>query len=916
MILLRPEEKARRRIDELLIKSGWIVQDYNQLNLSAGFGIAVREYPTSNGLADYAIFIDKKIAGVIEAKAEGHTLGGVDWQSEKYIEGIGDRIPRVAPTIPFIYETTGDEHQFRNLLDPEPRSRPVFTFHTPDALWSWSQESDTLRERLQSMPNIDQNGLREVQVRAIENLEESLKNDRPRGLIQMASGSGKTFTAVNSSYRLIKHAKAKRILFLVDRGNLATQTKTEFEQFITPDDGRKFSELYNIQRLTTNTIDPVSKVCITTIQRLFSMLKGEKEFADDREAESLNEILLSKKEQLIEYNPEFPIDMFDFVITDECHRSIYNVWRQVIEYFDAYLIGLTATPSKQTFGYFNQNLVMDYSHERAVADGINVGYDIFRIRTEVTEKGGKIESGWYVDRRDRKTRKKRQELVDEDIEYESNKLDRDIVAKDQIRTVIKAFKEKLPEMFPNRSEVPKTLVFAKNDSHAEDIMKIVREEFGKGNDFCRKITYRSTGDTAENLIASFRNSYNPRIAVTVDMVATGTDVRPLECVFFMRDVKSTNYFDQMKGRGSRVISSNDLRSVTPDAEYKSRFVLVDAVGVTENDKTDSRSLERKRSVSLKNLLSNIAQHVIDDDVITTLAGRLARLDRKLSAKEKEYLKEETGNIALNEIINSLLDVVDEDKVSEKAIQLFPDRNIDEYEKKVAKEAIFNKACIPFDDPKVRDRLLELSQRDEQIIDYVTKDHVISTGYTLELAEQDLDKFRKFIDDNENEILSYQIIYNKPYGKRKATYSEIKKLSAKLSSPPYNLTTERVWEAYRKLDNTKVRGGPLKVLTDIISLIRFEIREDEELIPFRSIIREKFERWLDTKKKQGISFTDEQEEWLKLITDQVSTSLTVNKGDFQVFPFFEKGGLIKARSLFGEKLDNIVEEIANKVSGNV
>ena len=663
----------------------------------------------------------------------------------------------------------------------------------------------------------------------------------------------------------------------------------------------------------TNTIDPVSKVCITTIQRLYSMLRGEKEFEEEREAESLNEMRLSEKEQEIDYNSEFPIDLFDFVITDECHRSIYNVWRQVIEYFDAYLIGLTATPSKQTMGYFNQNLVMDYSHERAVADGINVGYEIYRIKTEVTEKGGKVESGWEIDKRDRRSRKIRHEKVDEDLEYEAGKLDRDVVATDQIRTVIKTFKEKLPELFPKRTEVPKTLIFAKNDSHAEDIMRSVREEFGKGNDFCRKITYRSTGDTPENLIASFRNSYNPRIAVTVDMIATGTDIRPLECVFFMRDVRSTNYFDQMKGRGSRVISSDDLRSVTPDAEYKSRFVLVDAVGVTENDKTDSRSLERKRNTPLKSLLSNMAQHIMDEDVITSLAGRLARLENKLTTREKEELAKESGNMSLKDIVNSLLDVVDEDKIMEKANELFHTKVPDENSLKKAKEVLFDTTCIPFDNPKMREKLIGLSSKDEQIIDYLTKDRVISTGYTLELAEQGVSKFEKFIEDNKDEILSYQILYSRPYKKRKVTYNKIREIAEKLQLAPYELTAETVWEAYNHLDKSKVKGEPSRVLTDIISLIRYALKTDEFLVPFKELVDGRFDKWLLGQQSKGIKFTNEQMEWLLMFKNQISSSGIVEVKDLELSPFYDKGGLIRAKHVFGKGLSVIISELSEEIS---
>ncbi len=434
-------------------------------------------------------------------------------------------------------------------------------------------------------------------------------------------------------YRLIKFAGARRVLFLVDRNTLGKQAFQEFQQYQTPDDGRKFTELYNVQRLLSNKIDPVSRVCITTIQRLYSMLRGEAEFPEENEEPSTFEMKFRDMRPVdVAYNSEIPLEMFDIIVTDECHRSIYHLWRQVLEYFDAFIVGLTATPSKQTLGFFNQNLVMEYGHDRAVADGVNVAYDVYRISTKITGGGSKVESGFYVDKRDKLTRKVRWEQLNADLEYDAKELDRSVVAKDQIRTVIKTFRDKLPlEIFPGRKEVPKTLVFAKDDSHAEDIVEIMREEFGKGNDFCKKITYRSM-ERAEDLIASFRNSYNPRIAVTVDMISTGTDIRPLECLLFMRDVRSSVYFEQMKGRGTRTISDTDLQAATPGTKSKTHFVIVDAVGVCESDKTDSRPLERKRSTPFDTLVNLVALGVRDMDTLTSLAGRLARVDRELDSR--------------------------------------------------------------------------------------------------------------------------------------------------------------------------------------------------------------------------------------------------------------------------------------------
>lgn len=909
---MTPEEKARKKIDRLLEAAGWVIQDRNEMNLGASLGVAVREFPLSEGPADYTLFINRKAVGVLEAKPEGTTLSGVAEQTKKYLTGIPRNVPAVQQPLPFGYESTGVETFFLDCREINPRSRQVFTFHTPETLQEWLQENP-LRNCLFDLPALQKQGLRDCQIEAIENLEQSLKDNRPRALVQMATGSGKTFMAVNLCYRLIKFAGAKRILFLVDRNNLGRQTKREFQQYVTPDDGRKFTELYNVQHLTSNTIDNVSKVCITTIQRLFSMLKGEDLPDEELEEHSMFDIAPpDQKPKEVAYNPAIPIDTFDFIITDECHRSIYNLWRQVLEYFDAFLIGLTATPSKQTLGFFNQNLVTEYSHERAVADGVNVGYDVYRIQTRITSSGDKVDAGFYVDKRDKLTRKRRWELLDEDLEYDASQLDRSVVSESQIRTVIKTFKEKLfVDMFPGRTEVPKTLIFAKDDSHAEDIVHIVREEFGKGNDFCKKITYRTTGEKPEDLIASFRNSYHPRITVTVDMISTGTDIRPLECLIFMRDVKSRVYFEQMKGRGTRTVSDTDLKTVTPDALSKSHFVIVDAVGVCESDKTDSRPLERKRNVSFEKLITNIALGNHDEDSLTSLAGRLARLDRELPQKDKKELEKIAGQ-PLKMLINDLLDAVDPDQQTEKAKKLFNTEKPSVDQMKKAVEELAKKACTPFDSPHLRNTLIEFKKRNEQTIDTVSKDEVLLAGYDVrakEKAEEIVRTFKKFIDDNEDELTAWQIIYSKPYAKRHVTYEEIKQLAEDIKRPPYNLNQDLVWSAFEKLDKSKVKGaGPHKLLTNIISLIRFAVGQDAVLEEFHALVEYRFEHWLQDQEKQGIKFTSEQREWLTMIKAHIATSLSITKDDLQNVPFNQKGGLIKAHKVFGDKLERFLEEL--------
>jgi type I restriction enzyme, R subunit len=514
---------------------------------------------------DYLLFVNGQPAGVVEAKPEGTTLVEVEHQSGRYVEGLPAWMTPPVYPLPFIYESTGAETRFTNGYDPDARSRRVLTFHRPQTLAEWSfqiaadADHPTFRARLKNMLPLDEHGLWGKQAEAIRKVERSLSEDHPRSLIQMATGSGKTFTAANICYRLIKHADAKRILFLVDRSNLGKQTKLEFDKFTIPETQRKFPAEYNVQHLTSNTLDSTSRVCISTVQRILSMLKGENDLDAEIDEHSAYELRIEDPVE-VGYNAGLPPDTFDVIIIDECHRSIYGLWRQVLEYFDAHLIGLTATPTKQTFGFFGQNPVMEYSHEMAVADGVNVDFTVYKIETAITKAGSTIEAEEFVGFRDRQTRRVRWEATDEPVEYTANQLDRAVVAEDQIRTVIQTFKDKLfTDLFPGRSTVPKTLIFAKDDSHADDVVQVVREVFDKGNQFATKITYRTKDGKPEDLLQQFRNSMYPRIVVTVDMIASGTDVKPLECLLFMRSVKSRTYFEQMLGRGVRVIDAGRQR---------------------------------------------------------------------------------------------------------------------------------------------------------------------------------------------------------------------------------------------------------------------------------------------------------------------------------------------------------------------
>ena len=909
----------------MLAAAGWVVQDYQALNLGAARGVAVREVPLKSGVCDYLLLVDRQAVGVIEAKREGTPLAAVAEQSEHYGENLPDFIPAAAPgTLPFLYESTGVETFVRDTRDPAPRSRRVFAFHRPETLAAWAAAPATLRRRLAALPAdhpLAPDRLRACQFEAITNLEQSFAADRPRALLQMATGAGKTVTACAFTYRLIRHAGARRVLFLVDRANLGRQAKAEFDQFATPDTGRKFTELYNVQHLTSNQLDPVARVTICTIQRLYSMLRGE-ELPEDLDEQSGFELAAADdRPREVAYNPALPIETFDFIITDECHRSIYHLWRQVLEYFDAYLIGLTATPSKQTIGFFDQNLVMEYGHERAVADGVNVGYEVYRIRTQITEQGATVERGFYVDKRHRETRKVRWERLDDDLTYDASQLDRSVVSVSQLRTVLTAFRDALAtDLFPGRTLVPKTLIFCKDDSHAEDVVRLVREVFGRGNDFAKKITYQSrhpdTGKPAngESLIAEFRTSPQFRIAVTVDMIATGTDIRPLECLLFLRDVRSRVYFEQMKGRGTRVLTPTDLQSVSgADARAKTHFVIVDAVGVCESDKTDSRPLERQKSVAFDALLLGVALGKRDEDTLTSLAGRLARLDRELTPAVATELAALAGGQSLARLAGALLAATSPDSAAARAAGK-PGASPDEVAPDLlaaAQKELVAAACAPFDSPALRDALAKAKRDAEQTIDTVTADTVLAQGFDAAAKEKAaalVSSFREYIEQHRAEITALQLLYRRPYRQR-LTEGQLKELERKLREHHAGWTEDRLWDAFVAAHPDRVKGrSQAGRFADLVALVRFALAQQPVLQPFAASVRERFDAWLMDKKAAGATFAPEQLAWLTLIRDHIATSLSIEPDDFGYAPFAQQGGLGRAHQLFGAQLSALLDEL--------
>ena len=909
-----PEQRARELIDALLVAAGWVIQDRAALDRQAALGVAVRESPTAAGPCDYLLFVDGKAAGVIEAKKAGTTLSGVAEQSAKYMLSLPPHVARWADPLVYSYESTGDETFFINQRDPKPRSRRLFAFHRPETLHDWLRQPDTLRARLRAMPPLDATGLRDCQIDAITGLERSLANDQTRALIQLATGAGKTFTACTFSHRLIRHAGARRILFLVDRNNLGDQTLKEYQNFQPVGAANRFTDTYIVQHLRGPRIDPDAKVVITTIQRLYSLLRG-KDLDEADEEESAFEKWDTSAAELppLAYNPAIPIETFDFIVTDECHRSIYGLWRQVLEYFDAYLIGLTATPSKHTLGFFNRNLVAEYPYERSVADGVNVGYEVYRIRTRVTEQGGKVETGdagFQVPVRDRRTRRLRYETLDADLEYTAQDLDRSVVNPNQIRTVLQTYRQRVfTELFPDRSGqwLPKTLIFAKDDAHAEEIVHAVREVFGEGNDFAKKITYRNTGEDPKALIKAFRVDPLPRVAVTVDMIATGTDIKPVEVLIFMRDVKSDGYYEQMKGRGVRTIADADLRAVTPDAKTKTRFVLVDAVGVSETNKNASQPLERNKGVSFDALLEQIAMGRRDEDAVSSLAARLAALDRKLGEGDRARVQQASGGASLRQLANQLLDAVDPD-LQQAAIEQRHGPAPTAEQAQAVIEALLEAACQPFNRAALRQTLKDVKARADIVIDEVTTDEVLHTGFDHQRAEQTIQSFRAFIEQHRDELIALQILYNQPLGKQRLTYAAIRELADALRHNQPPLLVADVWQAYRRVKQADARSAPADdLLTEVVSLVRFALGQTGELQSFAVVVRQRLELWLGREKKAGRSYTPEQEHWLRLIAAHIAANAEITPADFMSVPALaDPGGLVRARQVLGAGLNQMLE----------
>ncbi|HYZ07800.1 MAG TPA: type I restriction-modification enzyme R subunit C-terminal domain-containing protein [Pseudonocardiaceae bacterium] len=699
---------------------------------------------------------------------------------------------------------------------------------------------------------------------------------------------------------LIRHAGASRVLFLVDRNNLGEQAEGEFTNYTAPDDGRRFGDLHNVQRLAGCRVHDSTNVAISTIQRLFRMLQGEDVPAADIEINAEGAPDEPPTPVEVVYNAAIPPETFDLIVVDECHRSIYGRWRAVLEYFDAPIVGLTATPTKQTLGFFDQNIVSEYSYEKSVADGVNVPFSVYRIRTRITEQGASIEAGTVVPVRDRRTRARRYQELEDDYSYSGAQLGRAVIAEDQIRTVLETFRDRLfAEIFPRRSAVPKTLIFAKDDNHADVIVQQVREVFGKGQDFATKITYRSKnqGNYPKRLLQEFRNSVSLRVAVTVDMIATGTDVRAIECVFFLREVRSAVYFEQMKGRGARIIGADEYAVVTPDAvggRTKDHFVIVDAVGVTDSPLVDATPMERlSPSVSLETLLHKTGTLTITPDEVSTLLARLNALERQLTPPQRDELAAVAGGPSLRDIVRQLGTAADPDAV-------FTTR-ADGGEDAVA--ALMRDAVAPLTgNPDLRDRILEIRREKDILFDEVNADELLGAD-RVDHGREPMDRvasFRNFLRDHTDELAALQVLHGS--GSGRPTYAQLAKLAERVARVPAIGAVDCLWRAYAELGEVAEPSHRAGVV-DLVTILRHELAKDhgeaaDRIDPFASVIEARLEAWLAAQRARGVEYSEPERWWMR-VCDVVKSSLVVEMDDLDRTPFTERGGTFGFVRDFGD-----------------
>lgn len=855
---MTPEEKARVKIDQMFEDAGWKVvdRDFYSPTITAA---AIREgLLEGNREADYFLFINGKAVGVLEAKREEVDVASdvVCEQTIRYTRYVPECYQAYERPLPFIYQSNGVTTLFRDCRSEDSDYEEINRIHTPKEMVKMLGIEDPYA----GLPTLQKKGLRDCQYEAISELEYSFRTGQNRALLVLATGAGKTYTACMASYRFLAYTPMKRILFLVDRNNLGKQAEGEFGMFRLTENGDPFNTIYTVNRLKSNKVPSESNVVISTIQRLFSLLTGQEivDNDDDDEDDATGEVELPGNIQL-------PPDFFDLIIIDECHRSIYGNWRKVLEYFNtAKMIGLTATPVPETMAFFNNNRVVNYTLERSIVDGVNVDARIYRIKTEATENGGAILKGDKLKRVTRYTGEVENIKNEETRNYTKTELNRSIINPAQIKLVLETYRDAVytemftdPQREANMDYLPKTLIFALNEIHATNIVRIAKEVFGRKDDkFVQKITY-SSGDSNE-LIRQFRNDKEFRIAVTCTLVATGTDVKPLEVVMFMRDVASEPLYIQMKGRGVRTIGDDQLRNVTPNAFSKDCYFLVDAVGVTESHKTvpGGGNGPQGPTITLKRLLELLTHGNVSDENLLTLAAKLPRIDRKCNDRQREQFQE-LAQASMREISSNIYEALEKGTLP-------PYENINEpnNERKGLVAPLTHH-------PEARQYLLILAAGFMETLQ-PGEDTLISKGFSQEEATELTSAFEKYCNEHQDEIEALRMIYNN--NGEPLTYALLKDLENKLKMANNKFQTSRLWNSYAIVSPQSVKKYTTKeekeALTNIIQLVRFANHQIEKLESLYPLAQQRFNLWYGQMQR---TVTESQIAIIRQIVDYIASN---------------------------------------------
>ena len=865
---MTPEEKARVKIDHMFEDAGWQVVDRDSYSPTIT-AAAIREgLLEGNKEADYFLFINGKAIGVLEAKrAEVDvTSTSVCEQTEMYARGVPQCYQAWQRPLPFGYQSNGEDTYFRDFRDNDGSMELTNRIHTPKELSKKLGISDLYA----GLPTLKKKGLRDCQFEAITELEKSFRTGQDKALMVLATGAGKTYTACLASYRFLAYTPMRRILFLVDRNNLGKQAEGEFGMFRLTETGDPFNTIFTVNRLKSAKIPSDSNVVISTIQRLFSLLKGEE--ITDTDDDDDNETPVELPE-----NPTLPKDFFDVIIIDECHRSIYGNWKKVLDYFtSAKMIGLTATPVPETMAFFNNNRVVNYTLEKSIIDGVNVDCRIYRIKTEATENGGAIKQGDKLRVETRYTGKVETISQTETKQYTKEELNRSVINPAQIKLVLETYRDSVytelftdPQREPNMDYLPKTLIFALNEAHATNIMNIAKEVFGRtapDDPYVQKITY-SAGDSNE-LIRHFRNDKEFRIAVTCTLVATGTDVKPLEVLIFMRDVQSLPLYTQMKGRGVRTIGDEQLRNVTPNAFSKDCFFLVDAVGVTEHEKhipsadTDDETIE---TITFKRLLELITHGNVSDPYLRLLASRLARIYNKSTDKQRDKFTE-LAHIDMKELSSNIFNALENG-----ILPPFVNVNQSNNERKGLVASIVNH-------PEARQYLLILNAGFVETL-MPGEDTLISKGFSIEEAKDTTDAFEQYCNEHRDDIEALRIIWNNDGAP--LTYDTLKDLENRLKMANSRFSASRLWNSYSLISPKDVRKHTTKeeqtAMTNIIQLVRFAFHQIERLDSVFATAQQYFNLWCGQRNNEK---TQKQIEVMRQIVDYVASNGTVTLKDIQ------------------------------------